>query len=70
VPGFNFRIPLSCKGVDSKILNPINTWSDKADFNACAKKLAGSFAKNFEKYADGTPDHVIKNGGPNMAAFE
>jgi len=32
-------------------------------------KLASAFIKNFEKYADGTPEEVIKNGGPNMAGF-
>ena len=32
IPGFNLMIPTKCDGVDSKILNPINTWSDKNEF--------------------------------------
>ena len=45
---------------------PINTWSDKASYNELAKKLAGQFVKNFEKYADGTPKEVIQKGGPSI----
>jgi len=26
---FNFEIPKNIEGIDSKILNPRNTWSDK-----------------------------------------
>ena len=50
-------------------MNPVNTWADKDAFKERAKKLAGQFVKNFEKYADGTPDEVIKQGGPDMNAF-
>jgi len=32
MPGFNLKIPKSCTNIDSKILNPINTWDDKAAF--------------------------------------
>jgi phosphoenolpyruvate carboxykinase (ATP) len=69
VPGFKLEIPVECEGVDSKILNPINTWQHKSVFNLLSKKLAGQFVTNFEKYQEGTPEHVIQNGGPNMKAF-
>jgi phosphoenolpyruvate carboxykinase (ATP) len=52
VPHFNFHIPKTIPGVDSKILNPRNTWADKADYDVTLKKLAQSFAKNFQIYAD------------------
>jgi phosphoenolpyruvate carboxykinase (ATP) len=35
--------------VDSAILNPRNTWSDKADYDATATKLRDSFRDNFKK---------------------
>lgn len=64
MPSFNFKIPTEVKGVDANILNPINTWKDKTQYNVQLKKLAGHFVKNFEKYHDGTPKEVIDNGGP------
>jgi len=30
-PVFNLQIPKSCPKVDSKILNPRNTWNDKVN---------------------------------------
>lgn len=43
------RMPKSCPGVDPSILNPRNTWSDKAAYDAAAVKLRDMFRKNFEE---------------------
>ena len=48
-PIFNMKMPKSCPGVDAKILNPRNTWSDKAAYDAAAVKLRDMFRKNFEE---------------------
>jgi len=64
MPIFNLRVPKSIKGIDSKILMPINSWKDTAAYSEQAKKLATQFVKNMEKYADGTPREVIQKGGP------
>lgn len=63
-PYFGLFIPKSCPNVDSKLLNPINTWEDKEAYVQTAKKLATDFVKNFEKYTDIDPK--IKDAGPKV----
>ena len=46
-PVFGMKIPKSCPGVPSEILDPKNTWQDKAAYDAAAEKLRGMFQKNF-----------------------
>ena len=45
---FNMKIPKSCPGVPAEVLNPKNTWKDKAAYDAAATKLRDMFRKNFE----------------------
>lgn len=42
-------VPTSCPGVDATILNPKNTWEDKAAFDQRAQKLAADFSNYFDK---------------------
>lgn len=63
---FNLMVPRSVFGVDNDILRPINSWPDKESYKQAAKKLAGHFQKNFQRYEKGVPADVIKKGGPNM----
>ena len=48
-PVFNLKMPNSCPGVPSEILNPRNTWEDKAAYDAQAEKLRDMLRKNFEE---------------------
>lgn len=45
----HIMVPTSCPGVDATILNPRNTWEDKAAFDARAQKLAQDFSDYFDK---------------------
>jgi phosphoenolpyruvate carboxykinase (ATP) len=48
-PIFKLHIPKACPGVPSEILNPRNTWSDKAAYDAAATKLRDMFRQNFQE---------------------
>ena len=61
LPGFNLRIPTTVSGVDSRLLNPQNTWSDQDGYQQNLHALITKFQANFERY-DVTDD--IKNAGP------
>lgn len=51
-PVFGVLMPSTCPQVPDEILNPKDTWADKAAYDAQAKSLATLFIKNFENYAD------------------
>ena len=46
---FHVRIPKSCPGVPAEVLFPRNTWTDKAAYDAGARKLAQDFSAHFDK---------------------
>ena len=49
-PNFGFDVPVSVAGVDAALLDPRQTWADKAAYDAQARKLVGMFAENFDQY--------------------
>jgi phosphoenolpyruvate carboxykinase (ATP) len=49
---FGFAVPTALPGVPSEILDPVNTWKDKAEFDKTARALVGMFQKNFATRAD------------------
>ena len=62
-PVFNLAIPKACEGVPSEILNPRNTWENKAAYDAELHKLAALFGSNVAKF-HGLITEDILNAGP------
>lgn len=64
-PVFGFDVPTTLHDVDSHLLVPRNAWENKDDYDTTRAKLAGMFAKNFEKYAGkGSTDYTVY--GPHV----
>ncbi|MFL5577373.1 MAG: phosphoenolpyruvate carboxykinase (ATP) [Gemmatimonadaceae bacterium] len=62
-PVFGLEVPQDVPGVPGDIMNPRGTWQDPAAYDAQAKKLAGMFRQNIEKFGDKV-DARIKAAGP------
>ena len=58
-------MPPSVGGVEPHLLDPSNTWKDKAEFDKTARDLVAMFQKNFAKFEKHvTPD--IKAAAPEV----
>lgn len=66
LPTFGVEIPTTCPNVPTEILNPRNTWKDKAAYDSKAADLAGKFIKNFEQYASGASQETL-DAAPKVA---
>ncbi|WHN17576.1 phosphoenolpyruvate carboxykinase (ATP) [Campylobacter jejuni] len=63
---FNLAIPKALEGVESVLLNPINTWSDKNAYIATRDKLAHMFIQNFKRYEDVKEGIEFSKFGPKI----
>mgnify|MGYP004732643599 FL=1 len=66
IPMFDFEVPTELPGVDSKILDPRDTYADPAEWDVKAKDLAGRFIKNFGKYTGNEAGKALVAAGPQL----
>jgi len=65
-PTFGFEVPVAVAGVDSTMLDPRRTWSDGAEYDAMAAKLAGQFVENFAQF-ESHVDEGVRAAAPKVA---
>jgi phosphoenolpyruvate carboxykinase (ATP) len=53
---------MTCPDVPAEVLDPKNTWKDKAAYDQQAKDLAGRFARNFEQFVAQVTPEVVAAG--------
>lgn len=66
IPYFDFEVPTSLDGVDSKILDPRDTYTDASIWDEKAKDLASRFIKNFHKYETNDAGKALVKAGPHL----
>jgi phosphoenolpyruvate carboxykinase (ATP) len=62
---FGFAVPTALPGVPSEILNPVNTWKDKSEFDKTARTLVAMFQKNFAKF-EAQVDADVRAAAPEV----
>ncbi len=61
LPMLNLTIPVHLDGINSKILNPQDTWSNPEDYTVAQASLIAKFKENFKKFV---VDAKIAAAGP------
>ncbi|WP_280554084.1 phosphoenolpyruvate carboxykinase [Halomonas sp. 25-S5] len=64
VEGLNLAVPSAVPGVDSRLLDPRETWEDKAAYDHKRNELTAKFVDNFKKF-EGV-DEAIVEAGPSL----
>ncbi len=57
-PAFGLAIPESCPEVPPEVLDPKNTWADKAAYDRTARELSARFEANFKQFEPFVGDKV------------
>lgn len=58
-PIFGLHMPKSCPNVPDEVLNPKQTWSDKAAYDTKANELSGYFKENFKQFEEFANDEIM-----------
>jgi phosphoenolpyruvate carboxykinase (ATP) len=61
-PVFGFEVPQQCEDVPVHVLNPQQSWADKAYYMQKYRELASRFIENFKKFEAGCPPKVRAAG--------
>lgn len=66
VPIMNLTAPKALNNVSTGILDPRDTYANKAEWEEKAKKLAAMYIKNFEQYCDNDAAKALIASGPKL----
>ena len=66
LPIFNFEVPTELPGVDPKILDPRDTYTNPEEWDVKAQDLAARFIKNFKKYENNPAGKALVTAGPQL----
>lgn len=66
IPYFDLEIPTHIDGIDSKILDPRDTYTESQEWEERAKTLANNFINNFKKYEDNVEGKFLSQFGPKV----
>ena len=66
IPIFDFTVPTELEGVDSKILDPRDTYANPEEWTEKATKLAEMFIKNFKKFEFNPAGKALVSAGPKL----
>ena len=66
LPIFNFEVPTELPGVDPKILDPRDTYTNPEEWDVKAQDLAARFIKNFKKYENTPAGKALVTAGPQL----
>jgi phosphoenolpyruvate carboxykinase (ATP) len=67
---FGVEVPGAVPGVPTEILDPRNTWADKAAYDKTASDLADKFVENFKKYSDFASEEILAGAPKAKVAVE
>ena len=66
IPYFDFEVPTQLDGVAWGILDPRDTYQNRAEWDEKAKDLAARFIKNFKKYEGNEAGKALVAAGPKL----
>ena len=66
IPYFNLAVPTALPGVQTEILDPRDTYQDKAEWERKAQDLSARFVKNFVKYTGNEAGKALVKAGPQL----
>ncbi|MGL5327539.1 MAG: phosphoenolpyruvate carboxykinase (ATP), partial [Aeromonas sp.] len=66
LPIFNLEVPTALHDVNPAILDPRDTYANKAEWDAKAQDLAQRFIKNFERFTDNDEGKRLVAAGPQL----
>ncbi|MDE5972107.1 MAG: phosphoenolpyruvate carboxykinase (ATP), partial [Muribaculaceae bacterium] len=66
IPVFGFTVPTELPGVDPKILDPRDTYTEAEEWNKKAAMLAEKFINNFKKFENNEAGRALVAAGPAL----